>query len=161
MQISLIDNDLLNQVSVDIVLPNYNSYPFIEETLKSIISQTFKNWKLFIVDGNSNIETQKILKKYNNHPNINIIWLKKNKRPGFCRNLVIRGSKSEYIAFIDSDDIWEKEKLSKQLTFMIKNKYQFTYTNFTAFRSENKKKNLEKFVYQNIFLLKNLLEIPQ
>ena len=64
MQISLIDKDLLNQASVDIVLPNYNSYPFIEETIKSIISQTFKNWKLFIVDGNSNIKTQEILRKY-------------------------------------------------------------------------------------------------
>ena len=137
MQISLIDKDLLNQVSVDIVLPNYNSYPFIEETIKSIISQTFKNWKLFIVDGNSNIKTQEILRKYDKHPNINIIWLKENKRPGFCRNLAIRDSKSEYIAFVDSDDIWEEEKLSKQLTFMIKNKYYFTYTNYTAFRSKN------------------------
>jgi len=62
MQNSLINNDLLNRVGVDIVLPNYNSYPFIEETIKSIISQTFKNWKLFIVDGNSNIKTQEILK---------------------------------------------------------------------------------------------------
>ena len=144
MQNSLINNDLLNRVGVDIVLPNYNSYPFIEETLKSIISQTFKNWKLFIVDGNSNIETQKILKKYNNHPNINIIWLKKNKRPGFCRNLVIRSSKSEYIAFIDSDDIWEKEKLSKQLTFMIQNKYYFAYTNYLPFTSEKEENNLSE-----------------
>ena len=78
MQISSINNDLLNQVNVDIVLPNYNSFPFIEETLKSIISQTFKNWKLFIVDGNSNIETQEILKKYRDHKNINVIQLKKN-----------------------------------------------------------------------------------
>ena len=138
--------DPLNQISVDIVLPNYNSYPFIEETLKSIISQTFKNWKLFIVDGNSNIETQEILKKYNNYSNINITWLKKNKRPGFCRNLVIRNSKSEYIAFIDSDDIWEKDKLSKQLNFMIKNKYLFTYTNYIAFKSENGKKIKEILV---------------
>ena len=81
MQISLIDNDLLNQVSVDIVLPNYNSYPFIEETIKSIIDQTFKNWKLFIVDGNSNIETQKIVndfeKKNKNMPYLikeNLKW---------------------------------------------------------------------------------------
>ena len=69
--------DILDKISVDIVLPNYNSYPFIEETIKSIIDQTFKNWKLFIVDGNSNAETKEILKKYINHPNINITWLKK------------------------------------------------------------------------------------
>ncbi len=62
----------LDQTSVDIVLPNYNSDPFIEETLISIINQSYKNWKLFIVDGNSNEKTKAILKKYNNHPNINI-----------------------------------------------------------------------------------------
>ena len=132
-------NNTLNKTSVDIVLPNYNSYPFIEETLKSIIGQTFKNWKLFIVDGNSNPETKEVLEKYDNHPNIKIIWLKKNKKAGFCRNLIIRKTKSKYIAFIDSDDIWEKEKLSKQLSFMIENKYNFTYTNYTAFKEENKK----------------------
>ena len=149
--------DISDKISVDIVLPNYNSYPFIEETIKSIISQTFKNWKLFIVDGNSNIETQEILRKYNNHPNINIIWLKKNKRPGFCRNLVIRGSKSEYIAFIDSDDIWEKEKLSKQLDFMIKNKYYFTYTNYLTFKSNDKQNNLKKVTPKEYFTFKKFI----
>ena len=129
-------NDDLNQISVDIVLPNYNSAPYVSETINSVINQTFKNWKLIVVDGNSNIETRKVLEKYSNHPNINIIWLKKNKKAGFCRNLAIRNSKSEYIAFIDSDDIWEKEKLSKQLDFMIKNKYYFTYTNYHSFRYE-------------------------
>ena len=134
----------LNQISVDIILPNYNSAPYLSETIDSIINQTFKNWKLIIIDANSNIETKKILKKYNSNSNINIIWLKKNKRAGFCRNLAIRNSKSEYVAFIDSDDIWEREKLSKQLDFMIKNKYYFTYTNYLTFKSENKQNNFKK-----------------
>ena len=150
-------NDTLNQTSVDIVMPNYNSYPFIEETLKSIIDQTFKNWKLFIVDGNSNAETKEILKKYTNHPNINITWLKKNKKAGFCRNLIIRKTKSEYIAFIDSDDIWEKEKLSKQLSFMMENKYHFTYTNYIAFREENKK-NLQEIRPPKYFSYKKFIK---
>ena len=125
----------LNQISVDIILPNYNSAPYLPEIIDSIINQTFKNWKLIIIDANSNIETKKILKKYNSNSNINIIWLKKSKRAGFCRNLAIRNSKSEYVAFIDSDDIWEREKLSKQLDFMDKNKYHFTYTNYQPFKS--------------------------
>ena len=85
----------LVDVKVEIVMPNYNSAPYLEETINSIIKQTFKDWKLTIVDANSNIETKKILKKYNSNSNINIIWLKKNKRAGFCRNLAIRNSKSE------------------------------------------------------------------
>ena len=76
-------NDDLNQISVDIVLPNYNSAPYVSETINSVINQTFKNWKLIVVDGNSNIETRKVLEKYSNHSNINIIWLKKNKKAGF------------------------------------------------------------------------------
>jgi len=126
----------LPDVKVEIILPNYNSGNYLTETINSIINQTYKNWHLTIVDDNSNIETQKILKKYIDYPNIKIIWLKKNKKAGFCRNLAMRKSKLEYIAFIDSDDIWEKEKLSNQLDFMIKNKYYFTYTNFIAFNSE-------------------------
>jgi len=132
----------ISDIKVEIVLPNYNSEAYVSEAINSVIEQTFKNWKLIIVDDNSNIETRKVLENYTRHPNINIIWLKKNKRPGFCRNLAIRNSKSEYIAFIDSDDIWEKEKLSKQLDFMIKNKYYFTYTNYLAFESRKKQNNL-------------------
>ena len=80
-------NDDLNQISVDIVLPNYNSAPYVSETINSVINQTFKNWKLIVVDGNSNIETRKVLEKYSNHPNINIIWLKKAKKQVFVEIL--------------------------------------------------------------------------
>ena len=135
-------NGILDHISVEIILPNYNSSPYIEKTLDSIINQSFKNWKLLIVDDHSNNETNDIIKKYISNKKIKIIWLKKNKGAGFCRNLAIRNSKSEYIAFIDSDDIWEKEKLSKQLNFMIKNKYHFTYTNYIPFKSEKKINNL-------------------
>ena len=135
-------NNDLNHTTVDIILPNYNSELYVSETINSVINQTFKNWKLIIVDSNSNKETQKILKNYADHKNINIIWLKKNRKAGFCRNLAMRNSKSEYIAFIDSDDIWEKEKLSKQLNFMIRNKYYFTYTNYLPFKSNGEKINL-------------------
>ena len=67
----------LVDLKIDIVMPNYNSAPYLEQTINSIINQTFKDWKLTIVDANSNIETQKILKKYLTHENINIVWLKK------------------------------------------------------------------------------------
>ena len=50
-------NDILNQISVDIVLPNYNSADYVSETIESVINQTFKNWKLIIIDGNSTVGT--------------------------------------------------------------------------------------------------------
>ena len=65
-------NNDLNHTTVDIILPNYNSELYVSETINSVINQTFKNWKLIIVDSNSNKETQKILKNYADHKNINI-----------------------------------------------------------------------------------------
>jgi len=147
----------LNNTNVEIILPNYNSAPFLEETIHSIIGQTFENWKLTIVDGHSNIETQNILKKYINHPKVNIIRLKKRKRAGFCRNLAIRKSKSEYIAFIDSDDIWEKNKLFKQLSFMIENKYYFTYTNYQPFKAKDKIEKLEEIKPEKSFTFEKFI----
>ena len=147
----------LNQISVDIILPNYNSAPYLSETIDSIINQSFKNWKLIIVDGNSNEETKKILKKYMTNPNINIIWLKKNKRAGFCRNLAIRKSQSDYVSFIDSDDIWEKEKLFSQLEFMINNNYYFTYTNYLTFTSSKRNDNLRKIIPEKFFTFKKFI----
>ena len=63
----------LGNVKVEIVLPNYNSEIYLSETINSVINQTFKNWRLIIVDGNSNAATQTILENYISHPNINIV----------------------------------------------------------------------------------------
>tara|TARA_B100000686_G_C16652543_1_gene896380 strand:+ start:422 stop:1192 length:771 start_codon:yes stop_codon:yes gene_type:complete len=141
----------LTDVKVEIILPNYNSESYLEETIDSIQKQTFENWKLTIVDGNSNEETQKILNNYKQDPKINIIFLKERKSAGFCRNLALRNSESDYIAFIDSDDIWDKEKLSKQIDFMLKNKYYFTYTNYLPFKSEKDKKKMTEIKPEKYF----------
>ena len=53
-----------NKINVDIILPSYNSYKYVETTIKSIIKQSFKNWRLIIVDSSSNIKTLKVLKKF-------------------------------------------------------------------------------------------------
>ena len=146
--------EVLDQAQVDIILPNYNSALFVSETIDSVINQSFKNWNLIIVDGNSNEDTKKVLKKYKDYSNISIIWLKKNKKAGFCRNLALRNSKSDYVAFIDSDDIWEKNKLQNQLSFMIKNQYSFTYTNYRTFTLTNEKKNLKEIKPPQYFTFK-------
>ena len=62
---------------IDIILPNYNSQDYIDQTLKSVINQSYKNWKLFIIDDGSNLETRKILKKYKKKK-IKIIYLSKS-----------------------------------------------------------------------------------
>ena len=141
------------KVKIDIILPNFNSSDSIKETIKSIFGQTFKNWKLIIVDDCSNKKTKTILKKFSKNKKIKIFWLKKNKGAGYCRNYAIKKSKSPYLAFIDSDDIWKKDKLKTQLRFMENNNYLFTYTNYETFGkkikfiSPAKEYDFKKFIH--------------
>ncbi len=123
---------------VSIILPNYNSFKFIDNTIKSILNQSFTNWKLIIIDDCSNEKTKKVLKKYLTYKKIKIFWLKKNRGAGYCRNFAIKKSSSKYLAFIDSDDIWTRNKLKNQLNFMKKNNYLFTYTNYETFGKKKK-----------------------
>ena len=129
---------------VDIILPNYNSSKFLEQTINSINLQNYKNWNLIIVDDCSDNETKNILKKYSTNKKIKIFWNKKNYGAGFCRNYAIKKSKSPYIAFIDSDDIWDTKKLEIQLNFMKKNRVKFSYTNFLSFKKKNESKIFKK-----------------
>ena len=129
---------LKNKNQIDIILPNYNSSKFLKQTLNSIIMQTYKNWKLIIIDDCSDNKTKNILKKYSKDKRIKMFWLKKNNGAGFCRNYGIKKSKSPYVAFIDSDDVWKKNKLEKQIIFMKKNNYSFSYTNYETFGDKKK-----------------------
>ena len=90
----------MNNPSVDIILPNYNKGKFLEEAIISVIKQTYKNWKLYIIDDHSSDNSYSVLKKFSNIENITIIKLNRNKGPSFCRNYGMRISKSKYISFL-------------------------------------------------------------
>ena len=130
--------------NVDIILPTYNCAEYIEEAINSIIGQTLENWKLIIIDDASKDSTTSLIKNYLNDKRIVLKILKKNKGQGFCRNLALRYSNSKYVAFIDSDDIWKKDKLKKQIEFMNNFNLDFTYTDFTIFKEINGVKKLNK-----------------
>ncbi len=127
------------KTEIDIILPNYNSSEYIDETIQSVLKQNFTNWRLIIIDDFSNIYTQKKIKKYEKLKKIKIYWLKKNRGAAYCRNFAINKSKSKYLAFLDSDDIWKKNKLKLQLNYMKKNNYDFTYTCYETFGIKSRK----------------------
>tara|TARA_B100001564_G_scaffold93187_1_gene75892 strand:- start:176 stop:943 length:768 start_codon:yes stop_codon:yes gene_type:complete len=131
--------------TVDIIIPNYNKEKFLNSAIKSVLNQSFKDWKLIIVDDNSSDKSKIILAKYKRNKKIKILYLKKNKGPGYCRNLAIKSSNSKFIAFLDSDDYWNKKKLSEQIEFMKKNDFSFTYSDYISFyQLQNKKKIIGK-----------------
>jgi len=134
-----------NTPLVEIIMPNYNKGQFLEEAINSVIDQNYKNWKLVIIDGASLDESKNILtkleKKFNN---INVIYLDRRENAAYARNLGIELSKAEYIAFLDSDDYWTKDKLSEQISFMKKFNYDFTYTDYVPFYLSNDQKIFKK-----------------
>ena len=140
--------------SIDIILPNFNKSEYLKESIESVLNQTFQNWKLYIIDDCSTDKSFEILNYYKQNEKINIIRLKRNKGPSFCRNLGIRISNSNFISFIDSDDYWDRNKLKDQIEFMKTNNLLFTYTDFIPFiQNKNSKKFLDKTNIRNSFNL--------
>ena len=127
---------------IDIIMPNYNKGDYLKEAILSVINQSYKNWKLYIIDDNSNDSSKKIIKKFKKNKKIKIFLLKKNHGPGYCRNLGLNKSKSNLVAFIDSDDSWKKNKLDLQIKFMKRNNVQFTYTDYITFYQIGKRKKI-------------------
>ena len=130
--------------NVDIILPVYNSKKYILNTINSIIKQNYKFWNLIIIDDFSTDGTYALLnhlkKKYSNNNNKIFLYQNiRNKGQAFARNLGLKKSRSEFVAFIDSDDIWERDKLKYQLQFMLSNKYNFTYTDYKTVKNGKRK----------------------
>jgi len=135
---------LKEKLCVDVILPNYNKSNFLEESIKSVLNQTFNKWHLYIIDDSSTDESWPIIKKFSKLKNVTLVQLNKNMGPSFCRNYAMRISKSKYISFIDSDDTWKNIKLEKQINFMEKNNLDFTYTDYVPFFQINEKKIYKK-----------------
>lgn len=116
---------------VSIVTPSYNSSGYIEKTILSVINQNYKNWELIIVDDCSSDYSVQIITRYlSQDERIKLICLEKNSGAAVARNQGIEEARGRFIAFLDSDDSWHPEKLSKQVDFMLKNDYAFTYTQY-------------------------------
>ncbi|MPW26979.1 glycosyltransferase [Alkalibaculum sp. M08DMB] len=117
---------------VSVIMPTYNCANFIGETLDSVINQTYKNWEVIIIDDCSTDNTVEIVKKYMlNDKRIKYYKLDKNSGAAVARNKALDFSEGKYMAFLDSDDIWFPEKLTKQIDFMEQNRYSFTCTSYT------------------------------
>lgn len=104
---------------VSVVIPCFNSEAWISETLLSVFKQTYSNVEVIVIDDGSTDDTKNIVLNYKNKVHY---YYQKNKGPSAARNLGVKKSKGEYIAFLDSDDLWELTKISKQIKFLKANK---------------------------------------
>lgn len=117
---------------VSVIMPAYNSGATLGESIQSVVSQSFTDWELLVIDDCSKDKLQPIVEQFHDL-RIHYIRLPENSGVAVARNRGIQEAKGRYIAFLDSDDLWLPEKLEKQLQFMEQNGYAFTYTWYQQF----------------------------
>ena len=128
---------------VSIIMPSYNTANYISGSINSIMNQTYKNWELIIVDDCSTDNTDEIVNKFLKDKRIRYFKNDKNKGAAISRNKALREAKGKWIAFLDSDDLWKREKLEKQIKFMEENNYNFSYTYYEEINENGEKLNIE------------------
>ena len=116
---------------VSVIIPYYRKKNHIKKTLKSVLDQTFQDFEIILVYDDPNTDDLVFLRKITNgNSKIKIIKNLDNLGAGESRNMAMRNSSGEIIAFLDADDYWLPNRLEKQLLFMKKNKYKFTFCNY-------------------------------
>lgn len=117
---------------VSIITPCHNAGEYIAQTIESVLMQKYRNWEMLIVDDCSTDNSADIIKDYASKDS-RIKYFKTQKAsgsPSLPRNIAIDNAEGEYIAFLDSDDIWYPEKLECQVGFAIENGYHFVYADY-------------------------------
>ena len=127
---------------VSVIMPSYNTSDFICETIESVLKQTYTNWELLIVDDCSTDNTDEVVRSFLSDNRIKFFKNEKNSGAAVSRNRALREAKGKWIAFLDSDDLWMPDKLAKQISFMEKNGYHFSYTNYAEIDTEDHRKGI-------------------
>ena len=116
---------------ISIITAVFNSEKFIESTLKSILAQSYSNWELILVDDCSSDNSLKVIQPYlEKHKNFNLIKLNSNKGAAIARNEGTKIANGDFIAFLDSDDLWKPNKLSTQIKLMLNNNVDVCFSSY-------------------------------
>lgn len=148
--------DQFQQGLVSIITPVYHAEQFIEQTILSVKAQTYLDWELILVDDCSNDKSGEIINSFAAQDDrIRYIRLEVNSGAAVARNTAIGHARGEYLAFLDSDDLWMPEKLERQLAFMAEKQYAFSFTRIHFIDAEGHvvKKNVpipEKIDYRHL-----------
>lgn len=151
----------MNDVLVSIITPMYKGAAFIGETITSVLSQTFSNWEMIIVDdcspdGGAGIAEVKRYAK--DDPRIILIESPVNKGSSGSRNTALKHAKGQYIAFLDSDDIWHYDFLEKQLRFMKMHDAALVFSSYRRIDENTKEEILSPYIVPDTVSYKSLLK---
>nr|WP_314495380.1 glycosyltransferase [uncultured Chryseobacterium sp.] len=141
---------------VSIITPCYNSSKFLEETIRSVMDQTFTDWEWLITDDRSTDNSVEIIRKTND-PRIQLTVAEKNGGAGHARNISLKNAKGRFITFLDADDFWEPDFLEEMIGFMKKENAEIAYSNY-ARCDENLVPKIEDFRADKEVTFNNLLK---
>jgi len=114
---------------ISVIMPLYNCAPFLEQSVRSVQNQTYPNWELIIVDDASRDNSyQQACRLAQSDPRIRVFKNPENRGVAACRNFAWQQTDGRYIAFLDSDDLWSKNKLRLQYLFMTRNNWGISHT---------------------------------
>jgi glycosyltransferase involved in cell wall biosynthesis len=148
----------MENILISIITPNYNCATFIAQSIDSVLAQTYKNWEMIIIDDCSTDNSYEIALKYAlQDQRIKVYRMVKNSGTAICRNKAIGISHGEYLAFLDSDDLWLPEKLEYQIRFMRENECDFCFTEYEHINENGeylgiKARVIKKLTYQKMLL---------
>lgn len=121
----------INQPLVSIITPVYNSAQFLEPTIHSVLAQSYSNWEWVLVDDCSTDGSFELLGAFQaRESRVKLFRNSHNLGQGKSRNFAIEKASGDFIAFLDSDDLWKKEKLSVQIDYMLRQQVHFTHTSY-------------------------------
>lgn len=118
------------QVKVSVIIPFYSNVKWLEQAIDSVLDQTYNNYEIIVINDGSKENVEPILQKYEDDVNY---YYKENGGPSSARNLGIEKAKGDYIAFLDSDDLWLPQKLEVQLKKMIDSGCKWSYCAYSTF----------------------------
>lgn len=121
-------------MTVSIIIPVYHLEKYIKQTMQCVMDQTFTDWELILVEDNSDDRSgeliEEFIKEHGIEDKARLIRQRDEFGAAAARNRGVRESKGRYIAYLDGDDVWAKEKLEKQLAFMKENDAAFSFTGY-------------------------------
>ena len=103
---------------VSIILPTFGRLRYLRPTVASVYRQTLQDWELIVADDGSDAETSDYLRALEADSRVRLLWLTHTGIPAIVRNAALREARGEYVAFLDSDDLWAPEKLSRQVAIL-------------------------------------------
>ena len=124
---------------ISIIMPVHNSERYVKDAISSILNQTYSNWELIIVD-DASVDSSLHIVEGIKDKRIKVIKSQKQLGSPLARNKALKYVNGKYVCFLDSDDLWDKDKLKKQLKFIKDNNYDFVYTKYYYLRENGSSK---------------------